>query len=989
LIYREYLLREELGEKPSLTGFRERFPEHAERLKIQVELHSALRTRSIGGSADTIIQSASPALSIPGYEIIQELGRGGMGLVYKARHIGLDRVVALKVIREAAGIDPQSLGRFEIEGKAAARLRHAQIVQVYDVGQIDGRPYAALEYVEGGSLAAFLRGSPQSPELAAELVTGLAEAVQSAHDAGVIHRDLKPANVLLQNRTSRTAQGTGLDLGAWLPKIADFGLAKVLDLDQGLTIDRPLVGTPSYMAPEQAAGQGRSIGAAVDIYALGAILYELLTGRPPFKAATVSETMEQVRTADVVPPRRLRPALPVDIETICLKCLQKEPRDRYRYAGEVAEELGRYLRGEPVQARPVSGFNRAVRWCRRNPALAAASAAAVLAILCALGLATGMAVQQTRAATRLREEAQRAKRAEQVAAANEARALTEAENAKRSAQESRAVVAFFQDKVLAAARPKDQEGGLGREATIRDAIDAAEPLIPPSFTGQPSVEAAIRHALGTTYFYLGDPKLAITQLERARAQRQALLGTNNPVTLTSANALALSYRAAGRRADAVALAKETLELRRATLGPDHPDTLKSLTNLANTYRDSGRIPESIPLFEEALRRCRVALGPDHVETLNSMNNLANSRRDTGALTEAISLYEDTLRLRKLKLGPYHPDTLTTMHNLAAACWEAGRHVDAISLEVEALKGRRMRLGPDHTDTLHSMAGLAVDYWAVGRVEEAIPLYEEVLKLRRAKLGLNHADTLITMSDLALAYRDAGRLSEAIPLQEQAFRLKKSTLNPNELSTLATMDNLAEAYFAAGRMKEAQAMYEDAIKRMKANLSPGHFLTLDAMRGLARVYLAEGDYAATEKLLAEAQMAADKRQRDNPLPAADLRLCLGECLLKQRKYTQAETVLRECVQVREKRDPDAWETAWAKSLLAASLIGQKKYKEAEPLCLAGYECLKVREKRIPVPERSMVMTQAGQHAISLYDEWGKKDKAAEWRQRCTTSTPPAR
>lgn len=292
--------------------------------------------------------------NLPGYQILEELGRGGMGVVYKARQVGLNRLAALKMIPVGFGASPQTWARFRAEALAAGRLQHPHIVQIYDVGEHRGQPYFLLELVEGGTLAQKLAGKPQPAGEAAHLVETLARAVHHAHQRGIVHRDLKPANILL------SADGT--------PKISDFGLAKCLEDDSSQTRTGTIVGTPSYMAPEQANGTRESaVGPAADIYSLGVILYEMLTGRPPFCGQTSLETLELVRTQEPVPPRRLKPATPHDLETICLQCLAKEPVKRYDSALDLADDLARFRAGEPVRARPVHALERGWRWCRRNP----------------------------------------------------------------------------------------------------------------------------------------------------------------------------------------------------------------------------------------------------------------------------------------------------------------------------------------------------------------------------------------------------------------------------------------------------------------------------------------------------------------------------------------------------------------------------------------------------------------------------------------------
>jgi serine/threonine-protein kinase len=308
---------------------------------------------------------------VEGYDVEAVLGRGGMGVVYRARHRKLNRPVALKMILAGAYASPPNRARFQREAVAVAALRHPNIVQVYDSGEAGGRPYFTMELVEGGTLADRLAGTPLPTRAAAELVAALAGAVELAHANGVVHRDLKPANVLL------TADGTA--------KVTDFGLARYTEGGPELTLSGTRVGTPSYMAPEQALGRSRAIGPATDVYALGAILYELLTGRPPFKGESAAETERQVLAEDPVPPSRLNAQAPRDLETICLTCLHKEPRRRYLSAAALRSDLQRFVDGRPITARRVGRLERVVRWMRRNPtATALIGTSALLAVL-ALG----------------------------------------------------------------------------------------------------------------------------------------------------------------------------------------------------------------------------------------------------------------------------------------------------------------------------------------------------------------------------------------------------------------------------------------------------------------------------------------------------------------------------------------------------------------------------------------------------------------------------
>jgi tetratricopeptide (TPR) repeat protein len=326
--------------------------------------------------------------AVPGYEILGVLGRGAMGVVYKARHERLNRVVALKMVRRGEFAGSEELLRFLAEAEAVARLQHPHIVQLFECGRHNGLPFFTLECIDGGSLASRLKETPLPPREAARVVEALARGIHCAHQHGIVHRDLKPANVLLASETPASGAreapdetrsgGSRPPLAGMIPKITDFGLAKRVEAGPGLTLTGVILGTPSYMAPEQARGESKTVGPAADVYALGAILYECLTGRPPFKGPSSIDTLLQVLDDEPVPPTRMQPKTPGDLETICLKCLYKEPAKRYATAAELADDLRRFQAGEPILARPVRGWERAVKWARRRPAPAA------LAALCAL-----------------------------------------------------------------------------------------------------------------------------------------------------------------------------------------------------------------------------------------------------------------------------------------------------------------------------------------------------------------------------------------------------------------------------------------------------------------------------------------------------------------------------------------------------------------------------------------------------------------------------
>ncbi len=421
---------------------------------------------------DQPVSSALP--TVTGYELLEELGRGGMGVVYKARQLGLQRIVALKMILAPEHAGETALARFRAEAEAVARLQHPHIVQVFGIGDQDGRPFLALEFCSGGSLEQQLQGTPLPPALAITLLEPLARAVHAAHRAGIIHRDLKPANILLQGKQSAdyadsTDKKTDLFSSSvesvksadhFLPKITDFGLAKRLDAASLNTQTGSILGSPSYMAPEQASGDKKTLGPPADVYALGAILYECLTGRPPFRAATALDTILQVIGTEPVPPSQLQPQLPRDLETICLKCLEKDPARRYPSADELALDIDRFRQGQPIAARPVSRLERGWRWCKRNPTVAMLTAAVVVLLIAGSAISSWLALVAA-------DKAQDAVHQKEIADGKAAGEKAAREDADRALQDTRRALALSN---LRLAQVEWREGHVARAHAALDAI---------------------------------------------------------------------------------------------------------------------------------------------------------------------------------------------------------------------------------------------------------------------------------------------------------------------------------------------------------------------------------------------------------------------------------------------------------------------------------------------------------------------------------------
>jgi tetratricopeptide (TPR) repeat protein/tRNA A-37 threonylcarbamoyl transferase component Bud32 len=993
-----------------------------------------------GARADRTLPDVLRATAV--YRPQRHHDHGGLGVVFTAHQEELDRLVALKRIRPDR-LHHAARRRFLREAAILARLQHPGIVPIYGLGQDEGGPFYTMPFIQGQTLQEALEAFHRDESLGRDPggrslhFRGLLQrfiaacnTVAYAHDQGVVHRDLKPSNLMLG------------PYGETL--VMDWGLAKRLGGDEpaaeaggedaapspspspspapgDVTAVGDILGTPQYMSPEQARGE--PAGPAGDIFSLGLVLYAILTGKSAFDEARFrgEDRLKVVREAAVVPPCRRDPRVPRALEAVCLKALAARAEDRYPSARALADDLTRWLADEPVSAwrEPVS--IRARRWARHNRTAVTAAVVALVASVIGLGAMAGI---QARANDRLKQAGDATLRALEETRKAQAKTQTALEETKASEQRAAAVSNFLVEAFRSPDPAQD-----GRQVKVAEVLDRAGVRLDQGFAGSQATKGALLDALGTTYLSLGLSDKAVGLLTKARDAREAAMGPDHPDTLASRNNLANAYKGAGRTSEAIAVHEAVLKLREARLGPDHPDTLSSRNNLAATYLAAGRTSDAIRMDEETLKSREAKLGPDHPNTLTSRSNLALAYRNAGRTseaialdevtlklreaklgpdhpatlqsrlnlgaayalagrtTEAIALYKTTLRLQEARLGPNHPETLSSRANLAGAYYFAGRPVEAIALVEGTLKLREAELGPDHPDTLASRSNLAAAYAAVGRTTEAIALHEPVLKHHEAALGPDHTATLGSRTGLAATYRNAGRITEAIALMEKTLKLQEAKLGPDHPDTLMTGHHLADAYAVVGRLAEAIALEERTLKRMEINLGPDHFLTLESLIILASIYESLGRWAEAERLYREVLSRRRKAVKaDSPLLAGDL-VALGQNLLEQSRWSEAEELLHEALAIREKATPDDWARYDAMSLLGAALLGQGRHAEAEPLVVVGYEGMKAREARMPVPNRIRLPKAAGR-IVRLYEEWNKPDRATEWKAKLGMPDLPA-
>jgi eukaryotic-like serine/threonine-protein kinase len=717
------------------------------------------------------------------YKLLEEIGEGGFGKVFMAeQHQPVRRMVALKVIKP--GMDTgQVVARFESERQALALMSHPNIAQIIDGGETaSGRPYFVMELVRGVPITEFCDKNHSTTEERLKLFVSVCHAIQHAHHKGVIHRDIKPSNVMVT-----------LDEGTPVVKVIDFGVAKAtaqrLTEKTLFTSYGQVIGTPAYMSPEQASMNLLDVDTRSDIYSLGVLLYELLTGTTPIESARLREAgfaEVQRLICDVDPPRpstrlsslgnsatvvadhratdlkRLCRLLSGDLDWIVMKAIEKDPNRRYRSPGSFADDVERHLRGEAILARPSSTAYRIGKFAARHHAAVVAAVAVAVSLFGGTALATWQAM--------------RAREAERAALSARDNAAEQLRQAKRSELRANAVLKFFQDKVLAAARPKGQEGGLSRDVTVREALDRAEPEIPTAFAGEPLVEASIRNTLGVSYWYLGDQEKALKQQERAVALRRQELGPGHPETVGTMNDIAIILNHAGRFAEAQKILEEVVAVKRRTLGPEDPVTLRSMNNLATTLAMQGLIEDAVKLGEETLEIQRRVEGSEAITTLRSMYNIAIMRRHLGRWAEARPLFEESLQTLRRVFGPDHQDTLRVVNGLGELLLDQRRLAEARALFEEALKEQTRVLGPTSEETVLTMINLADTVRLQGRLDEARKLAEEADALNRRTLGPEHPQTLFGLTILSSIARDQGRLDAARTGYEQALSVLRRILS---------------------------------------------------------------------------------------------------------------------------------------------------------------------------------------------------------------------
>lgn len=971
----------------------------------------ALKAALLLGEGSEVEPSAHAAEWIGPYRLVKKLGEGGYGVVYLAERVDPIRFwVALKVIKP--GMDcAEVIGRFEAERQALALMNHPSIAKVFDAGATaSGRPFFVMELVRGLPITEHCdrHSLPTADRLA--LFGQVCQAVQHAHQKGVIHRDLKPSNILV-----------AIEDGRATPKVIDFGVAKAvgaaLTVDPFKTTHHHFMGTPAYMSPEQVGFGGQDVDTRSDVYALGVLLYELLTGRTPFEPDALLEAgLEEIRRVireDEPPkpstklgaltvaelegaaaqhgtePPRLMSSVKGDLDWIVMKCLEKDRVRRYDTAQALALDIERHLHHEPVSAAAPSRRYRLEKFARKHRASLAVTAIMAAVLIAGTAVSLWLAVRAT--------AAERASRVE--------------------AAKSRQTARFLKDMLDAV----DPAVALGRDTTVlQGLLDRTAARVGRELAGQPEVEADLENTIGNVYEALGDYGKAEAMLHKALALRRSVFGEKHLRVADSVHDLGGLRRAQSRPAEAETLFRQALAIRESRLARDAPEIASSLSAIGVACMAQGKMSEAEKLQNQALEIWRRRFGPDSAEVALGMNDLGNVLLVTGRLNDAEARFRAAVKVRRNVLGASHPLLATSLGNLGSVLLYEGKLDEAEGLYRETLAMQRQLLVPEHPDVGTSMHNLGCVLVGQGKLAASDAAFAEAVRIRVKLFGTNNTDTASTLSAYSSVLLSEGRFAEAEAAQRAAFApQRKVSLDSQDLA--ASFNNLGDILRAEGRFSEAETNLEAALAIIKKVAGPessigasflgtlGNSLrdagrlpeaetvqrdalamhrkadglenvnTAQALHDLATVLSRSERLEEADDLFGQALAQRRKLLRSGHPDTADTLLARAAILQKRGNLAEALKLSRESLSDFEKELPDDWKTFAAQLRVGSVLLAQQSFAESERFLLAAHDGLSLRRERIPAADRGRIQEGISQ-IVALYDQTSQAGKASEWRKK---------